>query len=85
MPVLSIGDRRLGAILLQLGYVSDSDLQKALERHAEIGGRLADILIDSGMVSERRIARAIEDELSYALVNLTQLKPDPGSDRADRG
>jgi type IV pilus assembly protein PilB len=77
MPVLSIGDRRLGAILLQLGYVSDADLQKALERHAEIGGRLADILIDSGMVSERRIARAIEDELSYALVNLTQLKPDP--------
>jgi type IV pilus assembly protein PilB len=77
MPVLSIGDRRLGAILLQLGYVSDADLQKALERHAEIGGRLSDILIESGMVSERRIARAIEDELSYPLVNLVALKPPP--------
>ncbi len=77
MPVLSIGDRRLGAILLQLGYVSDGDLQKALERHAEIGGRLSDILIESGMVSERRIARAIEDELSYPLVNLVALKPAP--------
>jgi type IV pilus assembly protein PilB len=77
MPVLSIGDRRLGAILLQLGYVTDTDLNKALERHSDIGGRLADILIDSDIVSERRIARAIEDELSYPLVNLTALKPPP--------
>ena len=77
MPVLSIGDRRLGAILLQLGYVTDTDLNKALEKHSEIGGRLADILIDASIVSERRIARAIEDELSYPLVNLTALKPPP--------
>ena len=77
MPVLSIGDRRLGAILLQLGYVTDADLNKALEKHSEIGGRLADILIDASIVSERRIARAIEDELSYPLVNLTALKPPP--------
>ena len=40
---LSIGDRRLGAILLEQGYVSDNDLQKALDRHSEVGGRLADI------------------------------------------
>ncbi|MFN3266391.1 MAG: ATPase, T2SS/T4P/T4SS family [Deinococcales bacterium] len=77
MPVLSIGDRRLGAILLQLGYVSDADLQRALERHGETGGRLADILIDSGIVNERRIARAIEDELGYPLVNLTLVEPEP--------
>jgi type IV pilus assembly protein PilB len=77
MPVLSIGDRRLGAILLQLGFVSDTDLQRALERHTETGGRLADILIDSGIVNERRIARAIEDELGYPLVNLTLVEPEP--------
>ncbi len=77
MPVLSIGDRRLGAILLQLGYVSDTDLQRALEKHSELGGRLADILIDNGIVNERRIARAIEDELGYPLVNLVLLEPEP--------
>ena len=47
---LSIGDRRLGAILLEQGYVNDLDLQRALDKHAEVGGRLADILIDGGMV-----------------------------------
>ncbi|CAM3737735.1 type II/IV secretion system protein [Deinococcus frigens] len=74
---LSIGDRRLGAILLEQGYVKDGDLQKALVRHAEVGGRLAEILIDTGMVGEKRIARAIEEALGIPLVNLLALTPDP--------
>ncbi|THF86616.1 type II/IV secretion system protein [Deinococcus sp. KSM4-11] len=74
---LSIGDRRLGAILLEQGYVNDADLQKALVRHAEVGGRLAEILIGSGMVGEKRIARAIEEALGIPLVNLTVVNPDP--------
>ncbi|PYE51871.1 type II/IV secretion system protein [Deinococcus yavapaiensis] len=72
---LSIGDRRLGAILLEQGYVNDSDLQRALDRHSEVGGRLSDILIDAGMVGERRIARAIEEALGIPLVNLSVLQP----------
>ena len=77
MPALPIGDRRLGAILLQLGFISDVDMQKAIERHSEIGGRLSDILIESGTVTERKIAQAIEDELSYPLVNLLALEQKP--------
>ncbi|MDV6373098.1 ATPase, T2SS/T4P/T4SS family [Deinococcus arenicola] len=74
---LSIGDRRLGAILLEQGYVKDGDLQKALMRHSEIGGRLAEILIDTGMVGEKRIAQAIEEALGIPLVNLLSITPDP--------
>ena len=74
---LSIGDRRLGAILLEQGYVNDLDLQRALDKHAEVGGRLADILIDGGMVGEKRIARAVEEALGIPLVNLMVLIPDP--------
>lgn len=73
---LSIGDRRLGAILLEQGYVSDTELQKALVRHAEVGGRLADILIDSGQVGEKRIARAIEEALGIPLVDLLVVTPE---------
>ena len=73
---LSIGDRRLGAILLEQGYVNDTDLQRALVRHAEIGGRLADILIDTGLVGEKRIARAIEEALGIPLVNLLVVTPE---------
>lgn len=74
---LSIGDRRLGAILLEQGYVNDSDLQRALDRHVEVGGRLSDILIDSGLVGERRIARAVEEALGIPLVNLSVVQPIP--------
>ncbi|WP_019587447.1 type II/IV secretion system protein [Deinococcus apachensis] len=74
---LSLGDRRLGAILLEQGYVNDTDLQKALVRHSEVGGRLADILIDSGQVGEKRIARAIEEALGIPLVNLLVVTPEP--------
>ncbi len=79
---LSIGDRRLGAILLEQGYVNDTDLQKALARHAEVGGRLADVLIDSGVVAEKRIARAIEEALGIPLVNLMAVTPEPEALRA---
>lgn len=74
---LSIGDRRLGAILLEQGYVNDADLQKVLARHAEVGGRLADVMMDSGVVGEKRIARAIEEALGIPLVNLLIVTPDP--------
>ncbi|AFZ67641.1 ATPase, T2SS/T4P/T4SS family [Deinococcus peraridilitoris] len=74
---LSIGDRRLGAILLEQGYVNDNDLQRALDRHGEVGGRLSDILIDTGLVGAKRIARAVEEALGIPLVNLVVVQPTP--------
>lgn len=73
---LSIGDRRLGSILLDQGYLQDADLQKALLKHSEVGGRLADVLIDSGVVGEKRIATAIEESLGIPLVNLMVIEPE---------
>lgn len=72
---LSIGDRRLGSVLLEQGYVSDNDLQRALDRQAEVGSRLADILIESGLVGEKRIAHALETKLGLKLINLQQNPP----------
>ncbi len=74
---LSISDRRLGSTLLDQGYINDADLQKALARHSEVGGRLAEILMDAGMISEKRIARAIEESLGIPLVNLLVINPSP--------
>ena len=70
MTVLSIGDKRLGAVLLDSGYISDENLQKAIGRHSEVGGRLADTLVSLGVISEQRIARAIEETIGIPTVNL---------------
>ena len=73
MAVLSIGDKRLGAVLLERGYVSDDSLQQAIGRHAEVGGRLGDVLVNIGVISEQRIARAIEESIGIPLVMLPRV------------
>jgi type IV pilus assembly protein PilB len=73
MAVLSIGDKRLGAVLLERGYVSDESLQQAIGRHAEVGGRLADVLVQIGVISEQRIARAVEESIGIPLVMLPRV------------
>ncbi|MFO7546082.1 MAG: ATPase, T2SS/T4P/T4SS family [Trueperaceae bacterium] len=73
MAVLSIGDKRLGAVLLERGYVTDDSLQQAITRHGEVGGRLADILVNLGVISEQRIARAVEESIGIPLVTLPRV------------
>ncbi|WP_337845447.1 type IV pilus assembly ATPase PilB [Thermus sp.] len=77
MSVLTIGDKRLGAILLDAGLLTDEELQMALERHREVGGSLAEVIVDMGLLSERRIAQAIEDHFGIPLVELHTLEIPP--------
>ena len=77
MTVLSIGDKRLGAMLLERGYVSDNNLKQAIDRHKEVGGRLADILVSIGVISEQRIARAVEEAMGIPLVVLPRVEVVP--------
>ena len=77
MSVLTIGDKRLGAILLDAGLLTDEELQMALEKHREGGGALAEGIVDSGLLSERRIAQAIEDHYGVPLVELHTLEIPP--------
>lgn len=77
MSVLTIGDKRLGAILLDSGLLTDEELQMALERHREVGGSLAEVISDMGLLSERRIAQAIEDHFGIPLVELRSLEIPP--------
>ncbi|MDZ7800371.1 MAG: ATPase, T2SS/T4P/T4SS family [Trueperaceae bacterium] len=73
MAVLSIGDKRLGAVLLERGYVTDDALQEAIQRHTDVGGRLADVLVHIGVISEQRIARAVEESIGIPLVMLPRV------------
>jgi type IV pilus assembly protein PilB len=73
VAVLSIGDKRLGAVLLERGFVNDESLQQAIARHAEVGGRLGEVLVTIGVISEQRIARAIEESIGIPLVMLPRV------------
>lgn len=75
--VLTIGDKRLGAALLDMGLLGDEELQRALEQHREVGGNLSDIIVELGLLSERRIAHAIEETFGVPLVELVGLEIAP--------
>ncbi|HGY09099.1 MAG TPA: type II/IV secretion system protein [Oceanithermus profundus] len=77
MSVLTIGDKRLGAALIELGHLKDEDLQRALERHREIGGSLAEVIVDMGLLSEQRMAQVIEEAFGIPLVNLHEVEIAP--------
>jgi len=77
MSVLTIGDKRLGAALIELGHLKDEDLQRALERHREIGGSLAEVIVDMGLLSEQRMAQVIEEAFGIPLVNLHEIEIPP--------
>ncbi len=77
MTTLSIADRRLGSLLLDRGLITDDDLQRMLTRHAEVGGRLADVMIDSGVVGEKRLMQTVESSLNIPIVDLLTVEPSP--------
>ncbi|MER3443495.1 MAG: ATP-binding protein [Armatimonadota bacterium] len=77
MNVLTIGDKRLGAALLDMALLEDEELQRALEQHREVGGTLSDVIIELGLLSERRIAQAIEETFGVPLVELATLEIPP--------
>jgi len=75
--VLTIGDKRLGAALLDMGLLGDEELQRALEQHREVGGNLSEIIVELGLLSERRIAQAIEEAFGVPLVELAGMEISP--------
>jgi type IV pilus assembly protein PilB len=76
MP-LSIGDHRLGAILLQLQVLTEPELQVAQAQLDHGGGRLLDVLVHQKILTEEQIAQAIEVEMGYPIVDFSVIKPDP--------
>ncbi len=77
MGSLTLADKRLGAALVEGGYISDEDLQKALEHQRTTGSRLAEALIELGLLPEAKIAQAIEEYFGIPLVDLHEVEIPP--------
>jgi len=63
---------RLGDLLLELGYLRETDLQQALGIQKELQGkkRLGEILIERGFIEERRLLETLAYQLGYPLIEL---------------
>jgi hypothetical protein len=54
--------RPLGKLLVDRGFVSQTQLDEALAEQAELGGRLGEILVSRGSLSGRTLARALAEQ-----------------------
>lgn len=68
---------RLGELLLRLGYLTEGQLQAALEEQARTGEPLGQILLKRGYVKEEDLFRVLADQHRATLIRLSEVQPDP--------
>lgn len=63
---------RLGDLLVELGYLRDSDLSQALAIQKESHGtkRLGEVLVDHGFIEERKLLQTLSFQLGQPLIEL---------------
>ncbi|MGM0603726.1 MAG: GspE/PulE family protein [Bacillota bacterium] len=62
--------KRLGDILLDFGYITESQLKESIEIQEEKNERLGKLLIDMGYIGEEELSEALEYQLGIDRVNL---------------
>ncbi len=60
----------IGQKLVDIGAITDMQLRKALDRQAESGDRLGEILLTHGVISREHIASAVISQIKDALADL---------------
>jgi type IV pilus assembly protein PilB len=66
----------LGQILLQMGVITEAQLEEALEIQARTGERLGRILRDTGGISDHDLARAMAVQWGYPYLSLAEARID---------
>ena len=70
---------RLGDLLVKEGLISSAVLESALVEQKKSGRRLGRVLVDSLLVTEEAIAKALAHQLNLAYVDLKQSPIDPAA------
>jgi type IV pilus assembly protein PilB len=65
----------IGQLLKELGYITEEQIQVALEVQKIRRGLLGEILVELGFVSPREIAEAISTQSSKPFIDLTEIVP----------
>ena len=69
---------RILEVLKETKRISDEDIQKALAAYAkEEKGKLRDVLVRMGLVSEKELTSLLSMELKIPFLNLSKFKVDP--------
>ncbi|MCM1126296.1 MAG: Flp pilus assembly complex ATPase component TadA [Lachnospiraceae bacterium] len=77
MEAMTGKNLKIGDMLKEQGYLSDEDLQKALEvQKKEKGKRLGEVLIEQGYITESQMLEAMAVKMDCEVINVSSLTVD---------
>ncbi len=74
-----MGRKRLGEVLLELGFVDEQDLSEALRYQKLSGYRLGTALMALRMIAEWQLTEALGKALGVEVVDLSKTRPTPAA------
>lgn len=74
---MMIKKKRLGDILVEAGFITEEQLNQALEKQSETDNRLGEVLKNMGLINEADVVEALEFQLGIPKVDLGDRIIDP--------
>jgi type IV pilus assembly protein PilB len=69
--------RRLGQVLVDLGYIDDGQLWEILDEAKNAGLMLGQIAVNKGLITETQLLQALADQFAIKFIGAEDLKPTP--------
>lgn len=69
--------KRLGALLLEAGYITENQLQYALQLQKDKGIKLGEILLQENIITEKQLIEVLEFQMGIPYINLNKNSIDP--------
>ena len=71
MPLKKVINKQLGELLIDLGVITPSQLQKVLETQKQKGGLIGELLIELGFAKEEDIAQTLTVQYGFPYLPLS--------------
>jgi type IV pilus assembly protein PilB len=71
------GGRRMGQVLVDLGYIDEDQLWEILEEGKSTGNPVGQVALGRGLITEAQLLQALAEQFSLRLLTLEELKPAP--------
>jgi type IV pilus assembly protein PilB len=72
-----MGGRRIGQVLVDLGFIDDDQLWELLDEAKNTGAQLGQVALARGLINEEQLLQALADQYGLKIVNLQEVKPSP--------
>ncbi len=71
------GRRKIGQVLIDLGFIDEDQLWEILEEAKNTGQQTGQVAVGRGLINEDQLLQALAEQNNLKVVNLSEVKPTP--------